>query len=83
VPLDGLRGLGQRVTPALARMLASYALERVVAGRAVPADVWPLIARYPAQEELAAIRAELDHPVEERRQAARAALDAYESVLGR
>jgi hypothetical protein len=83
VPLAGLEGLAGRVTPALASMLAAYALERVVAGRDVPGDVWPLIARYPAEEELAAIRAELDHPVAERRQAARAALDAFEAVRER
>jgi hypothetical protein len=83
VPLDALEGLEARATPALARMLAAYALERVVAGRSVPVDVWPLVARYPAEGELAAIHAELDHPDAERRQAARAALDGYESVLGR
>jgi hypothetical protein len=74
VPLDGIDGLHGRATPELARMLAAYARERVAAGRDVPADVWPLIEAHPPHDELAAIEAELTHPVESRRQAAAAAL---------
>ncbi len=55
-------------------MLAAFVHERVAAGRTVPADVWPVIDRFPPEDELAEIVAELDHPVAERREAARAAL---------
>jgi sugar phosphate isomerase/epimerase len=74
VPLAGLVGLRERAGPELARMPAAYVHERVAAGRDVPADVWPLIDAYPPEAELAAIEAELDHPVVERRRAAAAAL---------
>lgn len=74
VPLPGLDGLDRRVTPELSRMLAGYVHERIAAGRSVPAEVWPVIDRYPPALELDAIRAELDHPISERRDAARAAL---------
>ncbi len=76
VPLAGLHGLEERSDPELARMLAGYVHERVAAGRSVPDDVWPLIDAHPPVAELAAITAELDHAVPERRQAAVAALDA-------
>ncbi|MGH8909326.1 MAG: EboA domain-containing protein [Egibacteraceae bacterium] len=62
VPLGGLEGLSDRVTPDMARLLASYAHERVVAGRGVALDVWPIIDRFPPEAELAAIEAELGHP---------------------
>ncbi|MEW6582840.1 MAG: EboA domain-containing protein [Actinomycetota bacterium] len=75
IPLGGLVGLHARVTPQLARMLAGLALERIVAGRTIPPDVWPLIDRHPPQDVLAAIVAELDSPHEDRRSAARTALD--------
>lgn len=74
VPLQGVSGLDRRVTPDLSRMLAGYVHERVAAGRDAPAEVWPLIDRYPPEAELAAITAELDHATAERRDAARAAL---------
>lgn len=76
IPLAGLEGLPERADPELARMLAEYVHERVAAGRDVPTDVWPLIDRHPPATQLAAILGELDHPVEDRRQAARAALAA-------
>ncbi|MGH8904634.1 MAG: EboA domain-containing protein [Egibacteraceae bacterium] len=76
VPLAGLDGLGDRVTPDMARMLAGYTHERVVAGRSVAPDVWPVIDRFPPVAELVAIEAERDHPVAQRRQAAAAALEA-------
>lgn len=74
IPLGGLEGLDGRITPDVSRMLAAFVHERVAAGRTVPADVWPVIDRYPPEDELAEIAAELDHPVVERREAARAAL---------
>jgi hypothetical protein len=80
VPLAGLDGLNARVTLGMARMLASYAHERIVAGRSVAPEVWPIIVRYPPVAELAAIESELDHPVAARRQAAAAALIARAQV---
>jgi hypothetical protein len=76
VPLAALPAtqLAERTTPALSRMLAAYVLERVAAGRDLPPDVWPVIDAHPPKDELAAIEAELDHPVPGRRQAAAAAL---------
>ncbi|HEY4278848.1 MAG TPA: EboA domain-containing protein [Conexibacter sp.] len=76
VPLTGIAGLEQRVTPALTEMLARFVHERIAAGRTVPADVWPVIDRHPPTHELASIASELQHAVPERRQAAQAALDA-------
>ncbi|MDK3256796.1 EboA domain-containing protein [Blastococcus capsensis] len=74
VPLTGLPGLAERATPRLSRMLAELAHERIAAGRPVPEDVWPLIERFPPEDTLARIEAEQEHPVPERRAAARAAL---------
>jgi hypothetical protein len=74
VPLRAVHGLRERATPGMARMLAGYVHERIAAGRAVPAEVWPLIDAHPPQAELDAITAELDSPVPERRKAAEAAL---------
>jgi hypothetical protein len=76
VPLCGLDGLDDRITPGITRMLAGYAHERIVAGRSVTADIWPVVDRFPPHRELAAIEAELGHPVAARRQAAAAALAA-------
>lgn len=74
VPLGCIDGLPDRASPRLARMLAAFALERVAAGRTVPADIWQFIDRHPPHDLLAAIEAEREHPVPERRAAARAAL---------
>lgn len=73
IPLGPLAGLGERVTPELSRMLASYAHERIAAGRPITPDVWPPIARFPPANELAAIAAEREHPEAGRSAAARAA----------
>jgi hypothetical protein len=75
VPLSGFVGLEDRLTPAIAAMLARFAHERVAAGRDVPDDIWVVVDDFPAPAEVAAIEAELDHPDEGRRAAARRALD--------
>jgi hypothetical protein len=75
VPLGGFVGLEDRLTPAIAAMLARFAHERVAAGRDVPDDIWTVVNDFPATAEVAAIEAELDHPDESRRAAARRALD--------
>jgi hypothetical protein len=77
IPVDRIDGLTHRATPELAQMLATYAHERVVAGRDVPADIWPLIDRHPPESTLDAIRSELDSPHVDRRLAAEAALAAH------
>jgi predicted nucleic acid-binding protein len=48
VPLSAVAGLDRRADEEMARMLADYAQERLLAGREVPADVWPLVERHPA-----------------------------------
>jgi hypothetical protein len=47
IPLANIAGLDRRADEELARMLADFARERIAAGRSVPADVWPIIARFP------------------------------------
>ena len=79
VPITGLDGLPERVTPDGARMLAAFVHERVAAGRDVPPEVWTVIDRYPAAEHIAAIEAELQSPFEDRRAAAERAL-SYRNV---
>ncbi len=76
VPITGLDGIPARVTPDGARMLAAFVHERVAAGRDVPAEVWTVIDKYPHAEEIAAIEHELDSPFEDRREAARRALES-------
>ena len=48
--------LPERVGPSLSRALACYALERVTAGRSVPAALWPLVERHPPHDVLSAVR---------------------------
>jgi hypothetical protein len=74
VPIGGLDGVPARVTADGARMLAAFALERVVAGRDVPSEVWAVIDRFPPEAEIAAIRHELESPFDDRRAAAERAL---------
>ena len=63
VPITGLDGIPERVTPDGARMLGAFVHERVAAGRDVPGEVWTVIDRYPPAEEIAAIEGELREPV--------------------
>lgn len=74
LPLSKFEGLAGRTTPELSRMLGAYAHERVAAGRPISKDVWPIVNLYPPKAELAAIEAETEHQVEDRRRAAEAAL---------
>jgi hypothetical protein len=74
VPISGLDGIPERVTPDGARMLGAFVHERVAAGRDVPAEVWTVIDRYPPEAEIAAIQEELNSPYEDRRAAAGRAL---------
>jgi hypothetical protein len=74
VPITGLDGIPERVTPDGARMLGAFVHERVAAGRDVPAEVWTVIDRYPPAKEIAAIERERDSPFEDRRAAAERAL---------
>jgi hypothetical protein len=83
LPLAGIPELDSRADAELARMLASYAHERVAAGRDVPADVWPLIDRFPPEAELAALADELHANADGRRRAAAAALAQHAATRGR
>ena len=74
VPITGIDGVPERVTPDGARMLGAFVHERVAAGRDVPAEVWIVIDKYPHAEEIAAIEGELDSEFEDRRAAAQRAL---------
>lgn len=77
IPLDRIAGLEERADRELARMLADFAHERVAAGRAVPADVWPVVRAHPGTLEASGLPAEADSPVPARRTAAERALAAF------
>lgn len=77
IPLDRVAGLEERADRELARMLADFAHERVAAGRAVPADVWPIVRAHPGTLEASGLPAEADSPVPARRTAAERALAAF------
>jgi hypothetical protein len=47
VPLGAVAGLDRRADEELARMMADFAEERLLAGREVPPDVWPVLERHP------------------------------------
>jgi hypothetical protein len=55
-------------------MLAAFVLERVVAGRDVPGEVWSVIDRFSPEAEIAAIERELESSFDDRRAAAAQAL---------
>ncbi|MFF7451715.1 MULTISPECIES: EboA domain-containing protein [unclassified Streptomyces] len=77
IPLDRVAGLTERADRELARMLADFAHERVAAGRAVPADVWPILRDHPGTLEASGLPAEADSPSPDRRAAAAQALAAF------
>jgi hypothetical protein len=74
VSLDRVIGLDTRADAELSRMLLSYVTEREVAGRSVPPDVWPIVARYGAPGLAAKLCGYLEHPAEVHRAAAARAL---------
>jgi hypothetical protein len=80
VPITGLDGIPERVTPDGARMLGAFVHERVAAGRDVPGEVWIVVDRYPPLEEIAAIEGELQSEFEDRRAAAARALSHREQA---
>ncbi|MDT0566768.1 EboA domain-containing protein [Streptomyces sp. DSM 3412] len=77
IPLDRIDGLPARADAELARMLADFAHERVAAGRAVPADIWPVVRPFPAADRLTdRLTVETRAAAPERREAAEHALEA-------
>jgi hypothetical protein len=74
VSLDRVIGLETRADAELSRMLLSYVTEREVAGRSVPPDVWPIVARYGSPGLAAKLCGYLEHPAEAHRAAAARAL---------
>jgi len=72
-----------RADAALAGMLATFARERVAAGRDVPDDVWPVLRRFPGAVAESGLLAEPSAPDPLRAAAARRALDSYHRPEGR
>ncbi|WDF42559.1 EboA domain-containing protein [Streptomyces sp. T12] len=62
IPLDRVTGLDTRADRELARMLADFAHERIVAGRDVPQDILPFVRAFP---DVVGGRAELQHALKE------------------
>ncbi|MEW2400484.1 EboA domain-containing protein [Streptomyces sp. NPDC046862] len=62
IPLNRVAGLDTRADRELARMLADFMHERIVAGRDVPPDLWPLVRSFPAVigDELASAQQQLE-----------------------
>ncbi|GAB3214177.1 EboA domain-containing protein [Marinactinospora thermotolerans] len=72
VPLAAVHRLAERADPELARMVGGFVVERVAAGRGVPADAWRVLGDHPPT--VRALRAELRSPHADRRTAAELAL---------
>ncbi|KWX10894.1 hypothetical protein TR74_00915 [Carbonactinospora thermoautotrophica] len=51
IPLAEVHGLRERADPPLARMLADFVHERLLAGQEVPPEVWSLLDAYPGVPE--------------------------------
>src|SRR2546422_4410041 len=64
VSIARLPGLEARVDAELSRMLLSYVTEREVAGRSVPADIWPVVALHPTPGLVGKLCGYLEHPAE-------------------
>jgi len=74
VAISRLPGIEARASAELSRMLLSYVTEREVAGRSVPADVWPVAALHPIPGLVGKLCGYLEHPAEAHRAAAALAL---------
>jgi hypothetical protein len=74
ISLDRVQGLPARADEELTGMLLSYVTEREIAGRAVPADVWPPMGAAPLPGLTAKLLGYLQHPSETHRAAAARAL---------
>jgi hypothetical protein len=81
LPLAMVAGLDRRADGELARMLVSFAHERIAAGRDVPADIWPVVERCPDVIRDCGLLDELGSAVPARAAAAHRALDGRLSVL--
>ena len=67
-------GLAERADAELCQSLADFACEREAASRTVPAEIWPVAARFPPPGLAAKLLGYLEHPSPEHRIAAAAAL---------
>jgi hypothetical protein len=59
--VDRIERVEERTTPELARMLFAYVTEREHAGRPVPVELWPLVARFPPPGAIERIRVHRAH----------------------
>ncbi|MGH3168857.1 MAG: EboA domain-containing protein, partial [Trebonia sp.] len=81
LPLAVVAGLDHRADAEVARMLAAFAHERIAAGRDVPADIWPVVERFPGVLRECGLLDELGSTVPARAAAAHRALDRRLSGL--
>jgi hypothetical protein len=81
LPLATVAGLDGRADGELARMLVAFAHERIAAGRDAPADIWPVIERFPDVIRDCGLLDELGSAVPARAAAAHRALDRRLSGL--
>jgi hypothetical protein len=76
VPLTAVARLDERRDEELARMVAAYSYERVLAGRDVPDDVWLVLAGHPEVVDDYPLQDELESEYADRRAAAARFLDS-------
>ncbi|GAB6900587.1 EboA domain-containing protein [Kineosporia succinea] len=74
IDLSEVPALTARATARTSKMVAGFALERIVAGRDVAPQLWGVIDRYPPDVEIAQIERQLTADDPERRRAAAQAL---------
>jgi hypothetical protein len=74
ISLARIMGVEERADAELSRMLLSYVTEREVAGRSVPADIWPIVAAHPTPGLVAKLCGYLEHPAEAHRLGAACAI---------